>query len=176
MKKLPIKNGKIRINDAIKYIAKNIDPQFISGKSSLRDAVKRVREHVKYAYNDKGVFGKAIYDPARLDDAADFFMWAGSQPGWERLKGVAGPRMTIAEPYRIKVRGHTPEVIQTPIPDTFDELKSLYIKCIAQKRQCERRIEGLEEELAQWRRKDQERRTKHADSGKRQEASRKAVN
>ena len=82
---VPIRDGKIKMADAIKYIAAIVYPEQVnSAKHSRRKAEKAVRERIRRAFK-KRVFGRIYYsDDAELD-ANDFFMWAREQEKWQAL-------------------------------------------------------------------------------------------
>jgi hypothetical protein len=91
----PIIDGKVALDDAIRFIAKQVYPNEVTRVGNPRsDALKRVRVRVRYAYNKK-IFGKASYHPTNEVDAISSTGPAGKRSGrryrpwiWESTKSI----------------------------------------------------------------------------------------
>jgi len=90
--KSPVKNGKTRIDRAINFIAETVYPEeFNRDKKGKRAARKRVTSRISRAYTDD-VFGKAVFDRMRWEDAAAFYTWASNNKEWKHaLKDMPLP-------------------------------------------------------------------------------------
>jgi hypothetical protein len=81
--RLQIQNGKIKIEDGIRYITKIVYPdEFNSNRDSRRSAIKRVRARVQYA-REQGIL--TSFDSGRAINMVQFFCWAGEQKNWQAL-------------------------------------------------------------------------------------------
>jgi hypothetical protein len=84
MMRVPIHDGKIKVADAIEYVAKIVYPDKVkSDKDTRRTAKKAVQEHIRWAF-EKGEFAPVHYSQAAQIDAAEFFTWACAQKNCTR--------------------------------------------------------------------------------------------
>jgi hypothetical protein len=86
------KDRTIALADAERFIAETVyAPEYRSGKAGRRNALKRVRSRVAYAYKT-GVFGGSAKKPPPRVDYVAFFCWACEQKGWAGLKQLDVPQ------------------------------------------------------------------------------------
>ncbi|MGI8740195.1 MAG: hypothetical protein ACR2KU_11415 [Gammaproteobacteria bacterium] len=142
---LTTQNGKIEIEDGIKYIAEIVYPD---DKDSQRTAIKRVRERVRYACK-KGTLTRL--DSESAINFVQFFCWAGEKKKWQKLKEEPIPRTN-----RLGVSMDAVlEFADPEIPDDLscDQLRELLI----QEKKENQLLRGDRAELKEMRRKEAER-------------------
>ena len=174
--KPPVKNGKIKIDDAITYIAALVYPDtFKRGKRGPYDARKPVREMIRRAYN-ADVFGTdKIFDPVRLENAETFFTWASNKDEWKEALGPGKAPLPIRLQAHNAVqsqKAESPELFD--MPQAYDELAVAYGECRRQLLNARRRVQELETENAKFRRDKAEVSAARAEAGRMKKGKRKS--
>lgn len=154
--KPPIKNGTIKIDDGIEYVAAVALPQL-----SRRDAKKRVRARVVKAYQD-GVFGGASYSRIRMENAVEFFGWARRLKGWELLLAEEGLPPLYGDA-KANLTGRSSITASAfVVPATIEEAVTRLMECEQELAECNRERRDRQpdlDELAERRRKQEKQKT-----------------
>ncbi len=158
----PFKPGRIKLSDAIDFIAKVAYPEL-----DWRAARKRVRERVRYAV-DKEQVAKGL-----TIDAESFFAWAIGK--WPPLRRVSGIPLTpvIGKAKLVAASIAKLSAFGVVLPGDLEELKQRYVDCETRCRKLahenadlKKRVQIMGAELTEWRAQDAERRQTGSEYGR----------
>ena len=146
----PIRNGKIKMADAIEYAATIVYPNEVkSDKETRAKAKKAVRERIRWAFK-KGVFGRMHYSGDVEIDATEFFTWAVTRRKWQALSQIEGlPRHAIIGRMSAQESDDTIEAFGIGIPEEKEKLKECYIEAMRKLAECEKYIADIQPDLAE---------------------------
>jgi hypothetical protein len=164
----PIRDGKIKMADAIDFVAEIVYPDKVkSDKDTRRKAKKAVREQIRRAFI-KSEFGRLRYsDDAELE-ASEFFMWARKQKKWHALFKTEGLPLHFRGQMSAQESDDTMHASGNTVPPP-DELREGYKALQKELWECKQYIEAIKpdlEELAERRRKEQKLKAKLSEAGR----------
>lgn len=161
-----IRGGKIRIRDAVYFIAEVVYPElFFGSKRDQGRARGIVRNRIKRAAIEN--FSETeVHDNDEVD-AVRFYTWARNWErngeSWAKLQEIEGLPHRVSATARMQVEWDSGVQVEAK---TYEELRPLYVEAMRKLNWQTRRAERLDSELRECRRKRKELSDKLSEAGK----------